>query len=132
VTAMARADGVESLEWDLKETRPGSAGFLKIETRSYRMPDGQVADWDIIRGGRTVAMVAITEDGQVLLALLPRARARRDRGTRVTDVPIHDIHVRALRCIRTSVRVLHRDIGDSYASRLWLGMLHPQRLWSIQ
>jgi hypothetical protein len=25
----------------------------------------------------------------------------------------------ALRCIRTSVKVLHQDIGDSYASRLW-------------
>lgn len=64
---MALADSTESLRWDLKETRPGTAGFLKIETRSYRMPDGQVADWDIIRGGRTVAMVAITEKGQVLL-----------------------------------------------------------------
>ena len=64
---MVRADGTESLEWDLKETRPGPAGFLKIETRSYRMPDGQVADWDILRGGRTVAVVAITEEGQVLL-----------------------------------------------------------------
>jgi hypothetical protein len=37
----------------------------------------------------------------------------------VTDVPIHDIHLGALRCIRTSVTVLHQDIGDSYASRLW-------------
>ena len=64
---MARADGAEDLVWKLKETRPGSAGFLKVEARSYRMPDGQVADWDILRGGRTVAMVAITEDGKVLL-----------------------------------------------------------------
>jgi ADP-ribose pyrophosphatase len=64
---MARAGSTESLQWDLKETRPGTAGFLKIETRSYRMPDGQVADWDIIRGGRTVAMVAITDEDQVLL-----------------------------------------------------------------
>jgi ADP-ribose pyrophosphatase len=64
---MARADGLEALEWDLRETRPGSAGFLKIETRSYRMPDGQMADWDVIRGGRTVAVVALTKQGQVLL-----------------------------------------------------------------
>ena len=27
--------------------------------------------------------------------------------------------IRALRCIRTSITVLHQDIGDSYASRLW-------------
>jgi ADP-ribose pyrophosphatase len=68
VTGVARANDAESLEWELKGTRSGSAGFLKVETRSYRMPDGQVASWDVLLGGRTVAMVAITEDGQVLLA----------------------------------------------------------------
>jgi ADP-ribose pyrophosphatase len=31
------------------------------------MPDGQMADWDILQGGRTVAIVAITEDEHVLL-----------------------------------------------------------------
>ena len=68
VTGVARANDAESLEWELKGTRSGSAGFLKVETRSYRMPDGQVASWDVLLGGRTVALVAITEDGQVLLA----------------------------------------------------------------
>lgn len=31
------------------------------------MPDGETADWDILQGGRTVAMVAITADEQVVL-----------------------------------------------------------------
>ena len=65
---MTQAEGAEALGWELKETRPGSAGWLKVETRSYVMPDGQVADWDILLGGRTVAVVAITAGGQVLLA----------------------------------------------------------------
>ncbi len=68
VAGVAQADDARSLEWELKETRSGSAGFLRVETRSYRMPDGQVAPWDILLGGRTVAVVAVTEDGQVLLA----------------------------------------------------------------
>ncbi len=64
---MTQADGAETLEWALKETRPARPGWLKVENRLYVMPDGQVADWDILLGGRTVAVVAITEDGQVLL-----------------------------------------------------------------
>lgn len=69
VTGVTRADDdAHHLEWELKEARSGPAGFLKVETRSYRMPDGQVAPWDILLGGRTVAVVALTEDGRVLLA----------------------------------------------------------------
>jgi ADP-ribose pyrophosphatase len=64
---VAGADADKGLEWVLKDSRPGPAGFLKVETRSYVMPDGQVADWDVLRGGRTVAMLAITDDQQVVL-----------------------------------------------------------------
>jgi ADP-ribose pyrophosphatase len=68
VAAVEPAGDAKRLEWNLEETRSGSVGFLRIETRVYRMPDGQVAPWDILRGGRVVALVAITEDGQVILA----------------------------------------------------------------
>lgn len=51
----------------LKETRTGPSGYLKVATRTYRMPDGETADWDILQGGRTVAMVAITADERVVL-----------------------------------------------------------------
>jgi ADP-ribose pyrophosphatase len=64
---MTQADGAEALEWALKETRSPRPGWLKVENRLYVMPDGQVADWDIPLGGRTVAVVAITTGGQVLL-----------------------------------------------------------------
>ena len=43
VTAVERADDRQRLEWEVEETRTGSVGFLKVESRSYRMPDGQVA-----------------------------------------------------------------------------------------
>jgi ADP-ribose pyrophosphatase len=57
----------QDLEWVLKETRSGPSGYLDVATRTYRMPDGETADWDILQGGRTVAMVAITADEQVVL-----------------------------------------------------------------
>lgn len=64
---MTQADGAHALEWALMEARPVRPGWLKVENRLYVMPDGQVADWDVLRGGKTVALVALTEDGQVLL-----------------------------------------------------------------
>lgn len=64
---MEEAHDEQDLEWVLKETRSGPSGYLSVATRTYRMPDGETADWDILQGGRTVAMVAITEAGQVVL-----------------------------------------------------------------
>jgi ADP-ribose pyrophosphatase len=31
------------------------------------MPDGEIADWDILEGGRTVAVVAIAMSGEIIL-----------------------------------------------------------------
>lgn len=46
---------------------PGYDRFLKVDSRRYVMPDGSVSEWDILRGGRTVATVAITDDELVVL-----------------------------------------------------------------
>lgn len=54
--------------WTLLGSRDGSAGYLKVSTYTFRLPDGSEADWDIFGGGRTVAIVALTEDDQVVLA----------------------------------------------------------------
>jgi len=62
----------EPLEWVLKDTRTGPSSYLSVSTRSYVMPDGNVADWDILEGGRTVALVAITEDSEVILVRMFR------------------------------------------------------------
>jgi len=67
VAGMTQADGAQALEWALRETRPARPGWLKVENRLYAMPDGQTADWDVLLGGKTVALVALTENGHVIL-----------------------------------------------------------------
>jgi ADP-ribose pyrophosphatase len=57
----------EVLIWKCLDEVSGSAGFLRVNTRRYLMPDGRTSDWDILRGGRTVATVAITTDDEVVL-----------------------------------------------------------------
>jgi len=46
----------------------GPAGFLKVHGRRYRYPDGREDVWDVLVGGATVAIFAVTEDNQVVLA----------------------------------------------------------------
>jgi len=53
--------------WKLLGERPGPAGYLTVNTRTYAMPDAREADWDVLSGGRTVAVVAITTRGDVVL-----------------------------------------------------------------
>jgi ADP-ribose pyrophosphatase len=48
--------------------RPGPAGYIDVVTRSYRMPDGTNADWDLLTGGDTSTVLAITPDEKVVLA----------------------------------------------------------------
>lgn len=47
--------------------RAGPVGYLSIRTRTYVMPDGHESDWDILIGGRTVAVVALTDDNEIIL-----------------------------------------------------------------
>lgn len=53
--------------WRLLGQRPGPGGFLTIQTQTFAMPDDRHVDWDVLTGGRTVAVVAITDDEQVVL-----------------------------------------------------------------
>lgn len=55
-------------EWELLGQRPGSAGYLPVSTRTYRLPDGTTADWDIFGGRRSVAVLALTAEHEVVLA----------------------------------------------------------------
>lgn len=54
--------------WELLDERRGSAGYLPLSVRRYRLPDGTVADWDIFGEGRSVAVLAITNGADVVLA----------------------------------------------------------------
>lgn len=53
--------------WKLLDERPGPAGYLTVRTRTYAMPDAREADWDVLSGGRTVAVLAMTADGDIVL-----------------------------------------------------------------
>lgn len=54
--------------WELLDERPGHAGYLPISVRRFRTPDGAEVDWDIFGGDRTVATLALTGDGNLVLA----------------------------------------------------------------
>lgn len=53
--------------WKLLGERPGPAGYLTVSTRTYAMPDAREADWDVLSGGRTVAVLAVTAHGDIVL-----------------------------------------------------------------
>ena len=50
-----------------KSSSKGPSGFLRILTRRYELPDGRVTNWDLVDGGKTVAVLALTPEGEVLL-----------------------------------------------------------------
>ncbi len=57
-------------EWQTLSERAssGPSGFLRLLTRRYRLPDGRDSDWDLVDGGRTVAVLAVTSDERIVLA----------------------------------------------------------------
>lgn len=54
--------------WTILETNAGSAGYLPVEHRRYSLPDGTEAVWDIFGAPASVAILAITDDDEVVLA----------------------------------------------------------------
>lgn len=53
--------------WELLETQRVFDGWVKVERRAYRVPDGRVIEWDVVEGPRTVAVVSRTVDGDFIL-----------------------------------------------------------------
>lgn len=58
----------QNLAWTQLSADEAYQGFVRIESRRYRLPDGRDTRWDILAGGSTVAVVALTEQGAVVLA----------------------------------------------------------------
>jgi ADP-ribose pyrophosphatase len=56
------------LDWVPGPSETAYRGFLRIESRAYALPDGRPTRWDILAGGPTVAVVALTDEGRVVLA----------------------------------------------------------------
>jgi ADP-ribose pyrophosphatase len=54
-------------QWNLLSEDRAYSGWITIVRRTFKMPDGEVSDWDIIKGSRTVAIVARTAAGEFLM-----------------------------------------------------------------
>jgi ADP-ribose pyrophosphatase len=60
-------------DWRLIAERVGSAGYLRVVTRHYELPDGTTTDWDVIDDGDAAAVLATTRSGEVVLVRQFRA-----------------------------------------------------------
>jgi ADP-ribose pyrophosphatase len=54
-------------DWKLIAEDAAYSSWVTITRRTFQMPDGQVSEWDIIDGSRTVAVVARLANGDFLL-----------------------------------------------------------------
>jgi ADP-ribose pyrophosphatase len=70
--------------WELLSERPRTGGWLPVVTRTYRMPDGSLSDWDIHDPSfTTVGVLALTVDGRVVVT----RQFRPGPGRVVVDLP---------------------------------------------
>jgi ADP-ribose pyrophosphatase len=60
-------------DWQAIEEKEVYGGYRKVIRRRYLLPDGQKADFDLIKGGQLVCILAITSDNQIILAKQFRA-----------------------------------------------------------
>lgn len=42
-------------------------GWIKVSRRTYRLPDGRLAEWDMFGGGQTVGVLALTPEGSLVM-----------------------------------------------------------------
>jgi ADP-ribose pyrophosphatase len=56
------------MSWELLGTEVAYQGFLLLQSRRYRLPDGRTTRWDILAGGASVSVLALTEAGNVVVA----------------------------------------------------------------
>lgn len=62
-----RAANTERAWQRVGEDRLLHDGWLKVARRTYRLPDGRLAEWDMHAGAHTVAVLALTPDRQLVM-----------------------------------------------------------------
>lgn len=58
----------DQLAWTMLSSEVAYRGFLQMDSRVYRMPDGRTTRWDILAGGPAVGVLARTAGDGVVLA----------------------------------------------------------------
>lgn len=53
--------------WRLIDQRPGPVGYMTVVARNYELPDGREAEWDILIGADSIAVLALTSANEVVL-----------------------------------------------------------------
>lgn len=58
-----------SVEWPLIDEHAGWSGWLKVDVRTFQLPDGRRADFEVLTGAaEVVSVVALTPEDEVVLA----------------------------------------------------------------
>ncbi len=67
-------------------------GWIRVSKRTYRLPDGRLASWEMFGGGQSVGVLALTADGQVVMrpSVPPRSRPGRAQHPRRFRRPRRD------------------------------------------
>jgi ADP-ribose pyrophosphatase len=124
-------DSREVGPWVLLGEEPRLEGFRRVVSRRYRLPSGEESDWDILAGGRSVAVVAVTEGGQVVLVRQFRAGPARvllelPGGNVDGDEPVEDAAVREL-LQETGYKASSIEV----VSRTWLAAYAAQERFAV-
>lgn len=59
--------GAPPAAWRLLDERPLLDGWIKVTERRYQLPDGRVVAWEVETSSDAVAVLALTDDQQVVL-----------------------------------------------------------------
>lgn len=54
------------MHWEKISEQAYQAGFRRMLKKTYRLPSGEVTDFDVVNDPQSVAVVAITQEGKVL------------------------------------------------------------------
>jgi ADP-ribose pyrophosphatase len=67
-TDLERAAADAAREWELVgEDRIVHEGWIKVSRRTYRLPDGRLAEWEMFGGAQVVGVLALTSDQQLVM-----------------------------------------------------------------
>ena len=58
----------KDLNWKKIKDQPYKSGYRNMIRRTFEMPDGKIADYDLGQGGKSVCVFALTSENKVVIA----------------------------------------------------------------